>query len=1245
MPSFSQLSPDSLFYQMDNLNIQNYCIAFLADRPMVTAEQQSPLNLAATWMKGVYLFLSLSQETLRQRQAEIELSVRQLLNDPAYQDVRFLWVKNPTAALPDWQIIRLAVQAPQQQENAHNSTVFICRSTFFDLRNYALFIPDGSCIELTETGFAIASAKDSCFHFDTGFGEHQLRGVKSPLVLPLEGTEAGCVQFELILQKPAANGTAPPSDPGDSVPLNSQGYIELEHLDIGLRLFCPDSTQINGSDFAVLSYRYPFLAEDAEALSNYPEELKFFVTFDPLNPLQPNRTALRFIKPDAGNSSAALPSCYRTNLGYTVHLTPSNQQSRLVFAEIPLSSGKQQEPPLYLVPAGQFEMTVPAYDGKPDNPIKNLLCGFSGVEYFKLEADRANVLDFQPGQPAFVQGFLAIAPMTQVFLDLVSQRTSVPREQLRGEASLDVDLGIDDATQAMILDQMLQTYFPANYKLNENQKLELSSLNTLDEWVKWFQQVFRVSKASNSQIEPVTLSNFATTSWAYVRQRNANSTYCSSTYYAQPDLAVLYGEDEVVPSVELPIAKAENPSLAELNAGETGDDSPLLAFMEVPGTVLSHGDDGKLAVFPLFPYAGVQPEVLIDLQQLEVALLNPKRQTIISSNAVYTDAVPTLRAATLPRVTTPQGLLATFSQDWNTIESLLLATDSSGNSIQFHHIGRESPLRVALQSNQLFLVISRRESLKEYLTEHQLTMQGWRFDLNPDHWRDDTVLILKFFDAPLLGLLDNPQVWSQAEVFTRDREATRRQLVKLFQEAIASVNGADTPQQERDNYEALARIAQTASWSGILAVNVAVSPPAELEALTAGMNASRFYARYMGIETTPIAATSQGLQAGQSSLFGLIDYQDENIPLPTESGYNFQVSSWQVLFQNSLVKAFSNQVTVTLDRLFDERTELRNSLTGRNIIILQGTAENHDGKPTYALSFSGENHFALPDSTVLHEVEIIKAQFTTDPVTAASTDITGRFTFWGRLNFKELAAFDIFSFGEATETVEAGTQANDKFLSFSNLVVTMTFPKADPQKRQFVFDPGHLAFDTRQSQVRRDSLYAKFPLKLTGLLYAAGERKTEDYGYMPVKSPLTGQLGKTWYGLTFDLELGSLGALAGKAGLVASLVAAWSPSGEKGTEANGKGSGVFVGLRLPGSTGGKREISIQGVIKIVFKSIEFVVGRKDGRVSYLLKLKNILIKFLLLSIPPNAQTEMIIFGDPEEMVENNSVGWYAAYVK
>jgi hypothetical protein len=141
-------------------------------------------------------------------------------------------------------------------------------------------------------------------------------------------------------------------------------------------------------------------------------------------------------------------------------------------------------------------------------------------------------------------------------------------------------------------------------------------------------------------------------------------------------------------------------------------------------------------------------------------------------------------------------------------------------------------------------------------------------------------------------------------------------------------------------------------------------------------------------------------------------------------------------------------------------------------------------------------------------------------------------------------------------------------------------------------------------------------------------------GYLGVQSPLTqSALVYPWFGLTFDLDLGSLGALAAKAGFVASLLAAWSPS--SGTPK------LFVGLKLPGSDGGKGTISIEGVLNLGFRAL--VLGR-NGDSNYYLLLNALALKFLSLTFPPGGQIDMALFGDPTDQ-HNSSLGWYAAYTK
>ncbi len=1099
-------------------------VAFLL--PRGAAAPAPALDLAATWAgspAGCYLFLPAALAA--DAHAAFAAAAWNFLENRSRAGARLAWFESDFA-----QGLRGHFIALYQAGGDWRSD----RTTRFDFGGISLLLAKSSSVAITPDGAAfrigLPSAGGSALQTPAST-RYPLDG---ELTLPICGALAGCLRFSLTL-----DATGIPA--------------ALQDLDVGLRIFVRDSSFPTPDDqFFVTSLRYPIISQERQEspewtyYRKFGSGLTFYATLDPLNQLDGDRTYFSFASPAGDARPQELPSCFRTNLGYTIHLTPRDHRSRLVFAPRPAAAQAGPDDLYYLVPAGEFEITVPRYAGSvtlatPDSPAypDNLLCGLSGVEYVKLDLGSANRLCFRPGGAAFAPGFIL------------------------GEQAAANGVG--------------------------------------------------------------ALTDLA-------------STADSASESASPQGA-------------------------------------LLSYMEVPAATLPDPGDRLLPAFPLFPYGGVQADpahgiALSDYQQIEVQRLTPTRRARIHDLSAHTAAAPprSFRATLGPDEsvsgTTPQGLLASFSGDYETIQKLILAKDTDDIFLTFEQIERDSPLRTALQSNQLFLVISDPAALQTYFTQSRLTIQGWAFDLDPARWQQQgTLLIFKFHEKSLAELAQDTQMWALPKAFNARPDATRRQLAALLQGALAH-DAASSNAKERENYRQLAKAAGDPSWSGIIALNVTLSPsniPDELLALSAGINKDKFYAQYLGIETTPITPQAGQLVAGQSSLFGLIDYQDDTAPTTTDSGYNFQVTRLQVLFQNSQVKTFSSDISVTLDRLFDEPTQLLGSATGRNILVFKGSAENHDGKTTYAFSFSGDNHFALPASHVLSEIEIIKAQFSTDPVVRPigdTTAIVGRFTFWGRLNFRRLEKFDVLSFGsdaplavppDAADTPATGADAapptaeiqpaemNDQFLSFSNLIVTMSFQLSTPAERSFRFDPRNLGFDLRRSKVRAASLYAKFPLKFTGLIYAAdNDRKLDDFGYMPVKTPLGGaKIAGTWYGLTFDLDLGSVGALAGKAGLIASILVAWSP----GKEA------VFVGLRLPGSSGGKREIAIQGVLKIVFKGIEFVVGENNGQVSYLLKLKNIMIKFLVLSIPPSGQTEIIIFGDPQGTAENNSVGWYAAYAK
>ncbi len=1273
-PFFQKMHPDDAFYFLTTdvpPTEAPYSIAFLPYQAAPHGE--STLTLLQTWttIPGIYLFLKVEPEVLVQ--VDFEPAMRQFLRDPAFVDVRFLWIENPNAPLNTWRFNHLVVEPTEEH---HTSKVRW--PTHFDVRNYTFSIAGGTSIALNAleqpTGFILRRHRPDGFVWVSGYGAHRLSSVGEQVALSMQGQFAGCLQFDFEVNK---QGTPP----------ESFGYPDLAHLDIGFRLFMRDPDfPTTGDRFDLSSHRYPLIDEASEnplGYDYYPDTIAFKASLDLLYPLDPDRTQLIFQPLTGRFEPTGIPSAYRTNLGYSVHLFPVPGESCLQFASRPTTlgdEGRDQEP-LYLVPAGSYGLQIPRYASSGDVvdliPEANVICGVSGVEYIKVTSEPPAIPHFVPGQPAFAPSYVSIAALLRDLASLLESFSARPlppdttdldmkiEDQEEGEA--EEALGIDDVERLALLDIVQKDYFPPGFQLTDAQLETFKGLEIVEDLIQWFRDTLQTAVFDGNR-SGGTLAADATTSWAYVRSTN------SAVYYAQPESAVLFA------------AEASN--------------LQFLDFLEVPAVglpdiltsaqrrTLQNTTGVESLAFPMLPYGNVDRRALADIRQLEISQISHHRRDRIQRISEATEHATSLNASQEgPRIgTTPQGLIATFSPDFKTIERLQLAVDTKPQlippveterqSIAFVNIQHGDPLKAALQSNQLFMVISDPDAVSSYFSTailspiadatNAMDIQKWIFELGTDHWdKKGTVLIFKFHDKPLLELAEAPDLWSLAEDFNRNPTEVRRTsrtLVRLLRQAVEIGQSAD-PKQRR-KYEVLARAATQANWTGILAFNVDVplgNLPDDLKALAAGMDADQFFSQYVGVEVTQVESTAL---EPQSSLFGLIDYSNPQIPLADASGYNFHVPSLTVVFENAQVTDFAAELMLIMDQLFDEATTLVGSPDGRNILRLQGVAEEHNGKVTYAFGFSGANHFEL-SGKVIQEVEIVKAQFVTDPLPNPKPDrlpVKGRFFFWGRLRFVYQSAFDVLSFGPppGVEIAAAPAPGEDPpppdYLSMSNLQIAMSFTLNQPdnvvENRFFEFNPNQLAFDVLRSGWRAQSLFEKFPLKVSGLRYVRDDPQAlQKSGFMPVRAPgKSAELGERWYGLTFELNLGSVGALAGSAGLVVSILAAWNPEEE----------GVFVGLKLPGSSGGKREITIQGLLKIAFKSIQFVVyplnsnesftdlpADVEREVGYLLKIKNVTLKFFVLSFPPSGQTEFILFGDPRDEVdrEDKLLGWYAAYAR
>jgi len=708
----------------------------------------------------------------------------------------------------------------------------------------------------------------------------------------------------------------------------------------------------------------------------------------------------------------------------------------------------------------------------------------------------------------------------------------------------------------------------------------------------------------------------ATTAWAAV----SDPAGAELTYFAQPQASILYSHQDGFPG-------------AAQDAGQDAEQDGLLGYFPLTAGLLSP-EPGPGDAYPLVPYAGLG-QSLASYAGLEATVLSPQRRAMIyrlnrhdprvmgQARGAGGDGEGPADPCSDPaarRAVTPQGLIGVFDDAGATWQCLLVA-QSEGRLLALRDVA--GPLRAALLTNQQFLVSASPSALRDHLAPPHdgVSIADWQIELDPALWsRHGTVMIFKNHEKSLRELVQDLSTWTLAEELNTVPSVTQKQVLAAL----------DVPDEE--SFRPFKKLVDDPQWNGILFLNAFVplaGLPSELRGLAAGIDPARFFAHHVGINQT--AVQGDGREMKDSSLFGLIHYTSSAGGRSIGSAYDFQVQRLTVRFANSAVASFGSRIAVTLNQLFGAPSR-QVGQDADNAVLLDGVYQRHGDttrqteKSTYVFNLVRPTRFSLDDA-VLEEVGIEKAQFNT-----LSTDDDGevrsRFSFWGSLRFA----------AQEGTGAAGGTETFDPFsfdaLAYSQLRLGMSFPTATPSARQFAFDPAEMTFDAARSTAREGSLARHFPLKIARFAQSQSTQKPGDEGYLALQVPVPQQgLSVPWYALVFDLNLGTVGALAAEAGLVASLMTAWSPGTQTGR--------TFVGLKLPGSTGSGNEISIQGVLKITLYSLELLAS--DG--AYLLKLNGINLRFLGKALPPGGSFDFFVFGDPDASAGSDSLGWYGAYLK
>ncbi|HET9638392.1 MAG TPA: hypothetical protein VFP12_04220 [Allosphingosinicella sp.] len=1053
----------------------------------------------------------------------------------------------------------------------------VSRLSTVQFGNIAVTVPPGTTVAANGDGTALSftAAANPMQLAVTPYGARNpvKFAVDGALAIDLAGAMPGCMSF--------------------GAGIDGAGF---DSLDLGLRCYTAPTA---AAGYALTTRYRPFdFGTSKVALA---------AILDPLAP--EDHTRSQFALPAA----PAVPSAYRSASGAT--LTASfGGDFRLVISERLVQLDADGKPvrradPIYtLVPSGTVTLANPAAsaaDSGSASLATTLMGGLSPVEYLAPPAAGAT-LTFVPDQPAFAPTLPPTGPQ--------ALESSAPSPRTFGPLS-------DIATTAWV--KIETPAEGAAYYSQPDQAVMHQGDATASQFLRYLPMP--IAALAPGPTAPVPLLPYA--------------SIAPGGGLAGADLAQF--ERQAWSPTRVGIIRAAGAAAAECTRALIATAQPDPPFGTTPqGLLLEFGADNAWQTLTLALDSPALPPPPSGSKPRQPGLLlrdiRPTLQGGLQTNELFlvaTDGAALLAQAEIGYFLSQERVDLLDSQIGMQAASDWLKGLIAGGSLGFDD--RAAFLAAVAPSNAPPSITGNEDLLCQVCGDFSLFAAGsgndpgWEFDLNPLNWNThQTILIFKFCKTSLAIAAADVSQWSDAATFCPAAAVTSQQIGRIIADATS----------ERPTNPDLAYFVDTVvndpSWTGIVALNATVplaGLPEQMRALAAGIDPAAFQAHHVGVSTTPVTNSATSFTASPSSIFALIDYEDPK-PLASSDAYGFKVNSLKVLIANSQVANFSSRVELLINELFGEgATQVGasdNNLGFNGYYQKAQTDEQGTQIGSYQFVAAQPTAYALT-SYVVDQVAITGATFVTLPGTDdENPQVNAVFMLSGAIAFIPQSGFDLFSFGPESrgQTVEQG-------LSYRSLAVRMSFDEATPNYRTLIFDPSGIVVDPATSLARGASLVSHFPMKMTGLVAGQDGVTPDSLGFMPVDMPLQGvKLAPPWYGLRFDLDLGTAGALAAEAGFTAGLLLGWAP--------NPNAASVYVGLSVPGVSGGQRSISLEGVITLSFGGISFVVAPP----TYLIQLSNIALKFLSVSFPSGGQVNLTLFGNPEKQ-SSGALGWLGAYLK
>ncbi|MBB4284583.1 hemagglutinin protein [Roseospira goensis] len=1184
-PSFDRIAPGlyALSTRAES-GLPDYWAGYAASTDDALGDQAT---LAETWadVGGLYLFL----DSAPADPDGFLAALRALLPRLSPRGwLRLLWLANPNAPAQAWttQGIDALPATPGEPAGPWRSV----RDARFQLGSYAVAVGGGAVLTAGADAIAVT---DPRLAFSAPGGVYPATGGAGSL--PLSGAHLGGLTFPVAAHQ---GETGAGDDPDRLGVMLRYGEVEA------------------ASPTAAVSIVDMPLLQQTNAVT-----FTLSVSFDPLTPLRPERTALTF---DGGaETPPVFTFAQRTDTGHPTQVTPLAANgalpgARLSFGRTPLFHAPEAASAAYvyhLAPDGQFALSAPEAAGGQG---ARMILGTSGAECVVLPDDEGSILLFRGNGAAYVPPVTPDAPAGEVErvlltdLGTTAHATVLPatpggpgRDYLAQPLRSPL-FDAESAPAAGFLSYlaMVAARLPALHDSLESPP------------PAWPMGVYaRIPPAAIDTADRIEAAALAP------RRRQA------------------IGLPEARPA-DSPAAAV--PAALVSGRGEGAGDAPLGVTPNGLIAVLTPDRNAWAGMlFANMPRSATQ--------RLSLTAVGPPFQAALQANQVFTvvSNVDTfMGGSSVAYQLTADTALARLAQAGVPPAEAQAITQA---------LAAQTPPYPLFPTEAAFDAVVAAPA-GDYLAQAQdaagllrADIEGWTFQLSPRSWRTDplspTLMLIKYCARPITDLAQDPAAWGWSAA-ARSPEGSLAPTLGVLEGIIrrARLKAVDPDTPEGDPLALFYHeVLDNPRWNGVLVLNAPVDfagMPEALRFLAAGVDQARFFAHHVGFSVTPYTPRDGVIDLGQTAAFGLIDYNDpDDLVASTTIPFGFKTLAMRVRFDNARVVDFSAQAELMVNRLFGSWLAKADRARGNNL-ILDGSYQRVGGQPSYAFTLLGDNVYQT-DGAALVGIDVRDCRMDTAAAPVDGT-LTANFTLSGRLTFLAIPGFDLFSYGPG----EAGLEG---YLSFQGLVVSMAFPLSDPADQTFSAGEAAIAFDSGPgaSLARPESLAANFPLRLQGLvaapdLSAPGEPPTgatpESLGFTSISAPLTQTpLAAPWYGLALGLDMGTLGDLSGAIGLDITLLAAWGP------EASGGEPTVYLGLKLGMTNAINGSLPLQGVLKLGFRSFQFETYRDgEDRLAYLLRLRRFALSVLAWSFPPG-NNEVLLFGAPGN--PRAALGWYAAYAK